>query len=103
VSDSAVFTATSDAQGTPAQSWSCALTAASVDSSTATFTTPANCTLTAAPADDCTYQVTFNSITATLSGDSLTAKLSGHLGSTCTSSSNVSEDFSLDTVSVTRQ
>jgi len=103
VTDAALFTLTSNAQGTPSQAWSCALTATSVDSGKATFAVPSNCTLTATPPDDCSYQVTLTTITASLAGDLISATASGHLTSTCTSSSNVNEDFGVMSGTAKRQ
>ena len=55
------------------------------------------------PPDDCSYQVNLTTITATLSGDTITATASGHLTSTCTSSSNVNEDFGVMSGTAKRQ
>jgi hypothetical protein len=103
VSDAALFTVSSDAQGMPSQSFTCGVTATSVDSTTAKFSLPRSCTLTATPGDDCTYAVTLNTITATRNGTSITAHIAGQLQTTCTVQSRISESFALDSANVTRQ
>lgn len=102
ISDGARFAATSDAQGSPAQSFSCALTAATADGTKVTFATAAGCDLTATPADTCSYKVTFDAAEATRTGDALAATGHGRMTATCTGTSDVVTDFAL-TLSATRK
>ena len=102
IADGAQFTVTSDPRGTPAQVYSCALNAMSVEGSSATFQVPTtNCALKATPGDGCTYAVTINTASATRNADMLTGSVSGRLTSTCTSGNSI-EDFGLE-LTATRQ
>ena len=98
ISDGARFEAKSDAQGMPAVSFSCALTAATVDGTTATFTGPTQLELTATPADGCTRQVTLDDGSATRTGDSLVGTARGKVKTDCTGGSSTVENFLLNLV-----
>lgn len=95
ISDGARFVATSDAQGSPAVSLSCALTAATADGTTVTFTGPTAVEVTATPADGCTRQVTLDAATATRTGEALEATANGKLKTDCTGGSSTAESFLL--------
>ena len=92
------FAATSDAQGTPAVSFSCALTPVTVDGANVTFKGPTTFALTATPADGCTRQVTMDDGTATRTGDSLEASVRGKVKTECTGGSSTVENFLLSLV-----
>lgn len=98
IADGARFVATSDAQGTPAVSFTCTLTAATADAATATFKGPVTVELTATPADGCTRQVTLDDGSATREGDALSATVRGKLKTDCTGGSSTAENFLLDLV-----
>lgn len=102
IADGALFTATSDAQGSPAQSFTCALTAASADAGKVSFASATGCTLTATPADSCSYKVTFDAAEATRNGQALEATGHGRMTASCTGASDVVTDFAL-TLSATRR
>ena len=92
------FAVTSDAQGTPAVSFSCALTPATVDAATVAFKGPTTFQLTASPADGCTRQVTMDDGTATRTGDALEATVRGKVKTECTGGSSTVENFLLSLV-----
>lgn len=96
ISDGARFVATSDAQGMPAVSFSCALTAATADAATVTFKGPTQVELTATPADGCTRQLTVEDGSATREGEALSATVRGKLKTDCAGGSNTAENFLLD-------
>lgn len=100
IDETAVFEAKSKA--VDGRVFTCALTAADIDTGGARFTTPATCALRAAPPGDCTYEVTFADAAATRDGESLQATANGRFTSTCTQSSSQTLDFAL-TLSATRQ
>lgn len=81
--------------------FTCALTASEIEDTAASFTAPLACTMTANPADDCTYEVTFNNASATRDGKTLQGVANGRMTSTCTVSSSKALDFAL-TISATR-
>lgn len=95
ISDGARFVATSDAQGSPASSFTAALTAATADEGKVTFTGPTSLELTATPADGCTRQVTVDDGSATRTGDDLEATVRGKVKTECTGGSSVAENFLL--------
>lgn len=96
ISDGARFVATSDAQGMPAVSLSCALTAATADATAVTFKGPTQVELTATPADGCTRQLTVDDGSATRDGNALSATVRGKLKTDCTGGSSTAENFLLD-------
>ncbi|MDP1829165.1 MAG: hypothetical protein Q8L48_38230 [Archangium sp.] len=96
ISDGARFAATSDAQGMPAVSFACTLTAATADAAAVTFKGPVTVELIATPADGCTRQVTVDDGSATRDGDALTATVRGKLKTDCTGGSSTAENFLLD-------
>ncbi|MGV3624639.1 MAG: hypothetical protein ACO1OB_27715 [Archangium sp.] len=100
IDDTARFEAKSAAIG--GRVFTCALAASEIDVGGASFTTPTSCAMTASPADDCTYEVTFNNASATRDGEALQAMGNGRFTSTCTQSSSQSLDFAL-TLSATRK
>ena len=95
ISDGAHFVATSDAQGTPSISLSCALNAATADGTTVTFTGPQTLQVTATPADGCTRTVTLDAASATRTGEALEATANGKLKTDCTGGSSTAESFLL--------
>jgi hypothetical protein len=99
VTDGARFEGSAVSNGT---TFSCALTAATGDATTATFTVPTSCDLLAAPADDCTRKVTVNAASATLNGATLEGNVTGRVAATCTSSSSTATDFAMQ-ISATRR
>lgn len=96
ISDGARFAVTSAAQGMPAGSFSCTLTAATVDGTTATFTGPTQLELTATPSDGCTRQVTLDDGSATRTGDALEGTARGKVKTDCTGGSSTVENFLLN-------
>jgi hypothetical protein len=94
IGDDARFVATSESRGTPARTFSCAVTAVTATATEATFGAPTACEGSAAPADDCTYRLTFSALTASRTGDELSATGSGRLAMTCPSGSSAT-DFGL--------
>lgn len=95
IADGAQFTGTTDAQGTPAVSFSATLTAATADASAVTFTGPTTLPLTATPDDGCTRTVTLDDGSATRMGDALEATARGKLKTDCTGGSSTVENFLL--------
>jgi hypothetical protein len=98
ISDGARFAGVSDAQGSPAISLSCALTAATADGATVTFTGPTSVDVTATPADGCTRLATIDDGTATRTGEALEATVRGKLKTDCSGGSSVAENFLLSLV-----
>ncbi len=81
--------------------FTCTLTASEIEDTAASFATPVTCAMTSAPVDDCTYEVLFNSASATRDGKTLQAVANGRMTSTCTTSSSKALDFAL-TISAMR-
>ena len=95
ITDGAVFSGTTDPQGSPAQSFAASLTAAMVDGTKATFTGPSSVTLTATPAGDCTWQVTLDAADATRMDQSLDATARGKVTTQCMGGSTTTESYLL--------
>ena len=95
ISDGARFVATSDAQGMPAVSFTCSLTASTVEASAVAFTGPSRFQLTAAPADGCTREVTLDDGSATRTGDAMEGTARGKVKTDCTGGSSTVENFLL--------
>ena len=93
--DGARFSATSDAQGTPAVAFTAVLTAATADATAVTFTGPTLFQLTAAPTDGCTRNVTLDDGSATRTGEALEATARGKVKTECTGGSSTVENFLL--------
>ena len=102
ISDGARFVATTDAQGMPMEAFSCSLTASTVDTMAITFKGPTKFSLSAAPADGCTREVTLDDGSATRTGEALEATARGKVKTDCTGGSSTSESFLL-TLSANRR
>lgn len=95
IAEGARFVATSDAQGMPAVSFTCTLTASTADAATVTFQGPMMVELKAAPVDGCTRLVTLDDGSATRSGSALEATARGKVKTDCTGGSSTVESFLL--------
>lgn len=93
ISDGARFVATTAAAGTPAISFTAALTASTADATTITFKGPTTFELTAAPSDGCTRQVTLDDGSATRTGEALEATARGKVKTECTGGGSTVENF----------
>ena len=102
ISDGARFVAVSDAQGSPAVSFTATLTAATADAANVTFKGPSTIEFTAAPADGCTRVVTLDDGMATRTGDALQASVRGKVKTDCTGGSSTAENFLLELVATRR-
>ena len=99
IADGALFTGTTDAQGSPAVSFTASLTASTADGAAVTFKGPTTVQLTATPSDGCTRTVTIDEGSATRGGDigdSLSATVKGKLKTDCMGGSSTAENFLLD-------
>ena len=96
IADGALFTGTTDAQGTPAVSFSASLVAATADATSVTFKGPTTVQLTATPSDGCTREVTLDEGSATRMDDTISATVKGKLKTDCMGGSSTAENFLLD-------
>ena len=96
IADGALFTGTTDAQGTPAISFSASLTAATADATSVTFKGPTTLQVTATPTDGCTREVTLDDGSATRMDDTISATVKGKVKTVCMGGSSTAENFLLD-------
>jgi hypothetical protein len=96
IADGALFTGTTDAQGTPAISFSASLTASTADGNAVTFKGPTKLQVTASPTDGCTREVTLDEGSATRMDDTLSATAKGTVKTVCMGGSSTAENFLLD-------
>lgn len=96
VVDGARFLFSGTVQGTSSPTYSAELVATSADGAKVLFQGPLAATLTAAPADGCTRQLTIDEGTLTRAGAGFDGVVRGKAKSDCTGGSSVTETFQLE-------